>query len=368
MEAYLDHNATTPISPEVLRVLLETYQDYYANPSSTHALGRRAKARYLKAKDEIAACLQIPSKEIFFTQSATEALNWILFHKPYKRIVASKLDHAAVYQSLQVLEKQGTSITWLEAKEGQILPEDFEKQLPLEADLILLGAASSETGIIQEIKPLAKIAKEKGIPLFVDAVALLGKGPFQPIPEVTGYIFASHKIHGPLGVALLTHKKPHELQPWLYGGSQEHKKKAGTENLPAIAGFAHAFQKALHQHPLDVREKRDYFETELAKVLNIEIIGKHLNRIDNTSCIRFKGVSGETLLHLLDEQGVYASHGSACSSGSLEPSRALLAMGLTFSEAKECLRFSFDSTTRYEELNFAIQILTELCQSLLAFT
>lgn len=367
MDIYLDHNATSIIDPKILQFLELAYKDYYGNPSSTHSAGRKAKAKYLNAKDSLAKFFNVTSSEVFFTSSATEALNWLLFNKPYKHIISSNLEHAATYNSLKELEKKGTKVTFIAPLiKGYVSVNQLQEALSQDTDLVILSAANSETGIIQDTKPLSKLAKTKNIPFYVDAVGLLGKGIFELDPNVTAYVISSHKIHGPKGIAALIHKDPENLSPLFYGGYQENNKRAGTESLPEIIAFAEAFKSVLKDQDLlaQIELKKSYFEKRLKESLKISIIGEDQNRVCNTSCICFDGVSGETLLQLLDHHHIYASHGSACSSGALEPSRILINMGLKYSEAKQCLRFSFSKFTTSEEIDQAIAIIIEIVSSL----
>lgn len=364
MDIYLDHNATSIIDDEALSALISAHKECFGNPSSTHALGRKAKAKYLYAKDIIASFFKVTSQQVFFTRSATEAINWLIFHKNYKHIISTDLEHAATYNCLKELEKRGTKVTFISpGLKGHINKEDLEKVLTDQTDLIIMSSANSETGIIQDTCELSRLSKSKGIPFYVDAVGLLGKGIFEVDQNVTAYVISSHKIHGPKGIAALIHKHPEELRPWLLGGYQENSKLAGTESLPQIIGFAHAFKKLVQDQSQihdDLKLKQECFESALKKDLEISIIGEQQPRVANTSCICFKGISGETLLQLLDHHHIYASHGSACSSGALEPSRVLVNMGFKYSEAKQCLRFSFSRFTTSSEIENAVSTIVEI--------
>jgi cysteine desulfurase len=367
MDIYLDHNATSVIDVDALKILESSHRECYGNPSSTHSLGRKAKARYLNAKDTLASFFKVTSSEIFFTRSATEAINWLLFQKTYKHIISTNLEHAATFNSLKELERRGTKVTFMApGLKGYVNKSDLENALTSDTDLIILGSANSETGIIQDTKELSFLAYSRNIPFYVDAVGLLGKGIFQVDPHVTAYIISSHKIHGPKGIAALIHKKPELLEPLLYGGYQENNKIAGTESLPQILGFACAFKKLIdNQQALqDIQFKRDLFELKLTSSLNAVVIGQNERRVFNTSCILFKDISGETLLQLLDHHHIYASHGSACSSGAIEPSRVLVNMGLKYSEAKQSLRFSLSKFTSDTEIDTAITHIVNIVQSL----
>lgn len=357
MDIYLDHNATSVIDDQALKILESAHKQYFSNPSSIHTLGRKAKACYLQAKDLFACFFKLTSSEVFFTRSATEAINWLLFHKPYKHIISSNLEHAATFNSLKELEKRGVKVSFIAPGiKGYVDEQDLKNALSPQTDLIILSSANSETGIIQDTKPLSKIAKERHIPFYVDAVGVLGKGFFDVDPDVTAYVISSHKIHGPKGIAAVIHKYPEQLNPLYYGGYQENNKIAGTESLPQVLSFAFAFKTLIdsQDHLENIALKRDFFEQALATKLELTIIGKGQKRVANTSCIHFHGISGETLLQLLDQNHIYASHGSACSSGAIEPSRVLINMGLSYQQAKQCLRFSLSKYTTNQELEEAI--------------
>lgn len=369
MEAYFDHNATSKLDKQVQQTLISAMQEGYANPSSVHALGRKAKARYLKAKDQIGRVLNLASKNIFFTASASEAITWLL-HAGYKHIVSTNLEHLAVIKSLEHLEKHGVKISLLSPlKKGSLCIEDFDCLDLTTVDCVILGAANSETGIIQKLDPICDLLSPYHISLIVDAVGIMGKAPFSFNPKVTSYIVSSHKIHGPSGIAFFSHQKPQNLPSFVYGGYQENGKKAGTENVVGVIGMTEAFIKITEgSFPFDlIKEKRDLFEKILKQGLDIEVIGENVSRVYNTSLIRFKNVSAETLLHLLDQHKIYASHGSACSSGALEPSRVIMNMGYSKKEASECIRFSFSQFTTIEEIDFATRVIITLAKHLLSF-
>jgi cysteine desulfurase len=367
MEIYLDHNATSLPDPEAIKLMANAYSDCYGNPSSIHKFGRKAKAQYLKAKDLIAHYFGLTSKELFFVSSATEALNWLLLHKPYKHIISSDIEHSAIYNTLKILEKKGTKVTFLHPGiKGAVSLDDVKSGLCKDTDCIILGAANSETGLIQDTKEIGALAKSLNIPLYVDLVGLIGRGVFNADPNVTAYVFSSHKIHGPKGIAALIHRNPKELNPLNYGGHQESGKKAGTENVPHALAFAYAFKTCFEKNQdfEEISSKRDYFEALLAQELELDIIGKNFPRVSNTSNICFHDISGETLLQLLDTHHVYASHGSACSAGALEPSRILIHMDLGFNKAKSSIRFSFSKFTTQQEIEHSVDVIINIIKEM----
>lgn len=364
---FLDHNSTAIIDEDTLQIMVQAYHDLIGNPSSVHALGRKAKIHYLKAKDRIGFHFGVKSSDIFFVNSATLGLNWLLKHKTYKHIISTDLEHAASFNTLKELEKNGTKVTFLHPGSSAVVTvNQIESALTHETDLVLLGLANSETGIIQNTSLISRYLKDKKIPLYVDAVGLLGKAPFQNDSNVTAYVISSHKIHGPKGIACVIHRNPKELNTFTFGGYQEHSKYAGTENLPSALAFSYALDKCFHDNNYleAIKIKRDYFEEQLLKNNHVSIIGFNKNRTYNTSCVRFHGISGETLLQLLDHNQIYASHGSACSSGALEPSRVLINMDIPIKEAKECLRFSFSKYTSQQELDYALEIISKILEQI----
>lgn len=367
MSFYFDHNATSILDKEVLEILVKSIQEYQGNPSSVHAEGRKAKSAYLKAKDVFARIFKVQTKDVFFTSSATEAINWLLLHKSYKHIVSSDLEHAAIYQTLKQLEAKGTRVTFIHpGKKGYVSSEDLIAAIDEETDLIFLGSANSETGILQNTQPLSEIAKSRNIPFYVDAVAELGKASFVIDPNVTAYVISSHKIHGPKGIAALIFKQSHNLHPLFFGGHQENGKKAGTESVAHAIAFSLAFSKILHheQELQKIKTLRDHFESLLKNELDLTVIGENQPRVNNTSNICFHGVGAETLLQLLDLNHIYASHGSACSSGALEPSRVLINMDLPVTDAKECIRFSFSKNNQLSEINQAVNLIINIIREL----
>jgi len=367
MFIYLDHNATSLIDDDILELMTKAQKEYFANPSSTHALGRKAKANYLKAKDALAKFFSVSSSEVFFTSSATEAINWLLKHKTCRHIITSDLEHAAIYNTVCALKSDKTRVSFMHpGKQGFVDVELLKSHIADDTDLIILGAANSETGIIQDTTEISKLAKEKQIPLFIDAVGLFGKAEFKPDPNVTAYVISSPMIHGPKGIAALIHTDPKSLSTLYHGGYQESSKRAGTENLPAALGFAHAFEKLQSANFDHIKTLRDTFEAKLKERFDVTIIGENQPRVYNTSCVRFHGISGETLLQLLDQHGIYASHGSACSSGALEPSRVLINMDLGIKDTKETIRFSLSKYSTDKDIENTLSHLEILIQSLLA--
>jgi len=359
---YLDNNATTPIAPEALSAMLQDYQSTPLNPSSIHRYGQKAKGLILEARHEIATFLKVKGNQILFTSGGTESLN-LLIHgllPPHGSILTTKLEHPAVYETLNSLNRE---LHYLPVGEnGAPTSSELESGITETTSLIVLSAANSETGAKIDLEACATVAKSHGIPLIVDGVALLGKELFTIPDGVSGMAFSAHKLHGPKGVGFAYIKKPKNIKPLFHGGNQQMGLRSGTENLGGILGMAKAISLlAIHLPTATayMAKLRDHFESELMKQFDIEINGKG-PRLPNTSNLSFKGVDGENLLMLLDQKGVAASHGSACSSGALEPSRVLQQMGLSREKARSSIRFSLSRMTSEEDIERAIKIIKDL--------
>ena len=357
---YLDNNATTlPDSRLKERFIAHTFETY-GNPSSIHFFGQEAKALLIKARENIANIFGVRSNEILFTASATEALNLILRGlNPRGHVISSNVEHSAVDLTLKALS--GIDVTYLEVGAyGAPTKEMLIEAIRPDTSLITLMAVNNETGVVTDINAIAEVAYEKKIPLVVDGVALLGKEKFLLHPGISAITFSGHKFYAPKGSSFSIIRKGLKLTPYLTGGHQEYGLRAGTENLAAICALSDAVSyitEDLDQYLEPMRSLRDYFEQELKKrIPNITINGQG-TRCANTSNVCFHGKEGEALLMYLDLHGVAASLGSACSSGSLEPSRVLLNMGLSRDDALSSLRFSLGRNTTTEEIDEVLRIL-----------
>ncbi|MCB1113377.1 MAG: cysteine desulfurase [Chlamydiia bacterium] len=342
---YFDNNASTPLEPAVKEAILEELSYGVSNPSSPHKEGQAARGRLNRYRKTVADYLQVRPQDVIFVSSGTEAMNQLIFsacQKKPKKILSSDREHSCVYNALK---KRPETVC-------------FDGDIPNDVDLIVLMAANNESGVMQNLEALGKVASAKGIPFIVDGVALLGKEKFVWPEGVSAFGFSGHKIHAPAGVGVIAVKPPFKLSPQIIGGAQEYGLRGGTENMAGIAGFAKAIELIPSDPAPYLRQLRDRFETKLKAALpNIQINGSHLPRVSNTSNILFKDIDGEGFLMRLDQKGLSASLGSACTSGALEPSRVLLSMGLSYKEAKSSLRFSLSRMNTPDEVDKAVALI-----------
>lgn len=349
---FLDNNGTTQIDPQVVAAMLTELEAGPSNPSSIHSFGRAAHQRLVRAREQIASYLGVKPNELIFTSSGTEALNLaILGLKSTGQIISSSIEHSAVYETLKRLGRP--TIYLPVGLEGHVKALDVEAAVTPNS-MIVLSAVNSETGVKNPIAEIAEIAERYQIPFIVDGVAWLGKDQISIPKGVSAMAFSGHKIHGPKGIGLLYVRKGCKLEPLLTGGGQEGLRRAGTENLPGIIGLAKAIELLENESITRMARLRDQLEAGLEDM----IINGTGPRVCNTSSITFPNQDGEALLIQLDLQGIAASMGSACSSGSLEPSRVLLNMGLSKQHALSTIRFSISRFTTEEEIQRTISILS----------
>lgn len=365
---YLDNNATTFLDPKVRDVLHNLLDADTANPSSVHFFGQESRALLTTARRNIASFLSARPHEIIFTSGGTEALNMIIRGtfgcNPSGHIITTDLEHAAVYCTAKALEKHGCEATFLSpGSYGAATAEMVKEAIQSDTKLISLMAVNNETGVKTDIEAVAAIAQEAGIPFMVDAVALMGKEPFT-IPEgVTAMCFSAHKFHGPKGVGMAFIRPSMKLQPHITGGGHEHQRRSGTENLPGIVAMAEAIKilSEVQDEATDrMRKLRDRFEEGLKENIPDIVINGGGPRVVNTSNVAFPGIDGESLLMNLDLEGVAVSHGSACSSGALEPSRVLLNMGIPRDVAGSSLRISICRFTTEEDIERSIKVISDI--------
>ncbi|MFC1823937.1 cysteine desulfurase NifS [Thermodesulfobacteriota bacterium] len=363
---YLDNNATTQVAPEVLEAMLPYFHDLYGNPSSAHTFGSQVAEKVDIAREQVAELLGATAQEIIFTSCGTEsdnsAIRSALEAYPEKRhIVTSQVEHPAVRSLCQRLAKQGYQITEIAVnEEGDLDMAQYAASLTSETVIVSLMWANNETGVLFPIMEAAELAHQKGILFHTDAVQAVGKIPINlseaPIDMLS---LSGHKIHGPKGIGVLYLRRGTKFKPSFIGGHQERNRRAGTENTTGIIGLGKACElAALHMEDENTRVKdlRDKMEMEiLAGVPNSIINGGASERLPNTTSIGFEYVEGEGILLLMDELGICASSGSACTSGSLEPSHVLLAMGVPAATAQGAVRFSLSIYNSAEEIAFVIE-------------
>lgn len=364
---YLDHNATTPVAEAVLEAMEPFWRGHFANPSSSSILSRPIKRAIAQAREECAALLDCEPEELIFTSGGTESLNTALHsvtvQQPQRRhlIIGSTEHHAVLTPASWLEESQGYEITRLPVDaDGLMSLSALSAAIrPGQTAAIGLMWANNETGVLHPIAEAAALAAAHGIPLITDAVQAAGKIPLSLRRSGVQYAaFSGHKFHAPKGIGLLYVERHTAFSPWMRGGSQENRRRAGTENVAAIVGLGAAARLADPGGSQKVAVRRDFFEQEaLTRIPGTHRNGHREQRVPNTSSLRFDGCQAEGLLFLLDQRGVCASAGSACTTGSPHPSHVLTAMGLDAAAARSALRFSLSSGTTREELEAALAAL-----------
>lgn len=369
---YLDNNASTPLDPRVFQVILKNLQGEIGNPSSTHYFGQQLRNQITQARHSLAAFFKVKPSELFFTSTGTEAVNMIirgLFVDNFSgHIVTSNVEHACVYNTVKWMEKKGCAVTYLESGLwGAVTPNAVRKALRPDTRLIALMAVNNETGVKTDVPGIAQIAQEAGIPFFVDGVAWLGKESVVLPEGVSAACFSGHKIHAPKGVGLAFIRRGVKIAPFIIGGNQEYGLRGGVENVSSIVGLAEAVQILKNELPQasgHMEKLRNQLEQGILRNLSGVSINGQGPRVVNTSNLSFEGVDGESLLMILDQEGIAVSHGSACSAGALEPSRILLNMGVPRENALSSIRFSVSRMNTEEEIEQSIEIVTRVVMRL----
>lgn len=372
---YADNAATTAPSEEVIKAMMPCLEADWGNPSSLHDKGQRAKEILEDARARVAACLGALPSEIYFTSCGTESDNWAIRGAAYanikkgKHIITSKVEHHAVLYTCEKLEKEGLEVTYLDVdSDGRVSPEEVEKAIRPDTTLVAIMYANNEIGTIMPIPEIAKICREKGVLCFTDAVQAVGNMPMN-VHELGVDMMSSsgHKLHAPKGIGLLYIRRGVRIPNLIEGGGQESGKRSGTENVPYIVAFAKALEIATSKiDKLDlVAAKRDRLINEiLAKIPYSRLNGPREKRLPGNVNISFEFIEGESLLLLLNEEGICASTGSACSSRSLEPSHVLLAIGLPHEQAHGSLRLSITHETTDEDVDYILEKLPPIVQRL----
>lgn len=374
---YLDNAATTRTAPEVVEAMLPYFTELYGNPSSVYDLAGKSKEAVTKAREQIAEILSAKKEEIYFTGSGTEADNWALkaAFEAYKNkgnhIITTKIEHHAILHTCEYLEKErGARITYLDVDENGIVKlEDLEKAITPETILISVMFANNEIGSIQPIKEIGLIAREHGILFHTDAVQAFCQVPIDVNEYNIDMLSSSaHKINGPKGVGFLYIRKGVKIRSFVHGGAQERKRRAGTENVPGIVGYGAAAQRAwnsMEERTSRERELRDYLIKRITgEIKYVKLNGDPVKRLPNNVNVSFRFVEGESLLLMLDGCGICASSGSACTSGSLDPSHVLLAIGLPHEIAHGSLRLTLSEEITREDLDYTVEQLKEIVQNL----
>ncbi len=373
---YMDNAATTLVKKEVLDEMLPFFNENYGNPSSVYSLGSASKVAVEKAREQVANALGADKKEIFFTAGGSESDNWAIKGIAYNRrkkgnhIITSKIEHHAVLHTCEYLEKQGFEVTYLDVdSEGQVRLDDLKNAIKDTTILITIMYANNEIGTIQPIKEIGEIAKEHNIVFHTDAVQAAGSVKIDVDDlNVDLLSISAHKFFGPKGIGALYIRKGIRLDTLIIGGGQERGKRAGTENVAAIVGMGKAIELAnenLEEHNKKLASLRDYLIRKVEDNFKyIRLNGHRTNRLPGNVNFSFEFIEGESLLLMLDMNGIAASSGSACTSGALDPSHVLLAIGLDHEKAHGSLRLSLSEFNTEEEVDFVVEKLVGIVDRL----
>lgn len=364
---YMDNAATTAVSQEVLETMMPFFRENFGNPSTIYSVGRNAKKELEFARERVAKALGASPKEIFFTSCGTESDNWAIkgaafegLKKGKNHIITSKIEHHAILHTVQYLEKKGFDVTYLDVdNQGIVNPKDVENAITEKTALVTIMYANNEIGTIEPIDEIGKICKNKNVIFHTDAVQAIGHVPIDVKKQNIDMLsLSAHKFHGPKGVGALYVRKGVRIETFMEGGAQESGKRAGTENTAEIAALGKAIETAcaeIEEKNSRLIKKRDKLISELLKIERSRLNGHREKRLPGNVNISFEGIEGESLLLLLDMAGICASSGSACTSGSLDPSHVLLAIGLPHEIAHGSLRLSLDESNTDEEIEFVIK-------------
>ena len=372
---YVDNNATTKVAPEVLEEMLPYFSEYYGNPSSMHFFGGQVQKKVDEARAKVADFLGAEPSEIVFTSCGTESDNAAILGTldsyPEKRhLITTRVEHPAVGNVTTYLGRKGYRVTELSVdREGRLDLDELKELLTAETTLVTVMYANNETGVVFPIEEIGEVVKGKGVPFHTDAVQAAGKIPLNTKKSTVDMLSISgHKLHAPKGIGVLYIRRGTRFSPFLIGGHQEKGRRGGTENVPYIIGIGKACElakKHLDEENVKVKALRDYLEARLLeKIPNTLINGDRAHRLPNTLSVSFEYVEGESILLLLSDLGICASSGSACTSGSLEPSHVLRAMGVPFTAAHGSIRFSLSVYNTKEEMDYIIEHLPPIIQRL----
>lgn len=369
---YLDHAATTSTLPEVVDAMLPYFSSHYGNPSSVYDFAQQSKQAVQQTRATIANALGCPDKDIYFTAGGTESDNWALketahaYRSKGNHIITTKIEHHAILHTCEYLEKNGFEVTYLDVNEdGIVSPEALEQAMRPDTILVSIMFANNEIGTIQPIKELGEIAHKHGALFHTDAVQAFCQVPINVSEMNIDMLSASgHKLGGPKGIGFLYIRTGIKIGPLIHGGAQERRRRAGTENVPAIAGLGKAVEISLatmEERTKKEMELRDYMMNRvLEEIPFTRVNGSRKHRLPNNINFSFQFIEGESLLIMLDMEGICASSGSACTSGSLDPSHVLLAIGLPHEIAHGSLRLTLGAENTKEEIDFVIEQLKRI--------
>lgn len=373
---YLDNAATTKTAPEVMEAMIPYFTEYYGNPSSVYEFAGISKKALDTSRETIAKALHANDNEIYFTAGGSEADNWALkataeaYANKGKHIITTKIEHHAILHTGEYLEKQGYEVTYLDVDEfGVVKLDQLKKAIRPDTILISVMFANNEIGTIQPIKEIGEIAREHGILFHTDAVQAFGQVPIDVDEYHIDMLSASgHKLNGPKGIGFLYIRKGVKIRSFVHGGAQERKRRAGTENVPGIVGLGKAVELAVHtmeNRTAQEKELRDYLiDRVLKEVPYTRLNGHRTSRLPNNANFSFQFVEGESLLIMLDMDGICGSSGSACTSGSLDPSHVLLAIGLPHEIAHGSLRLTLSAETTKDDIDFVVESIKKIVTKL----
>jgi len=373
---YLDHNASTPVHPEVVAEMVPYFGEVFGNPSSVHGFGRAAREAVDVARDRVAAFLRARPDEIVFTSGGTESDNFgvkgLAWARGRGHLITSKVEHHAVLRTCQALEAQGFSVSYLPVDEtGMIDPDDVRRALRPDTIAISIMHANSEVGTIQPVRAIGAIARERGIPFHVDAVQTFGKVEIDVDAfHIDLLSFSGHKIYGPKGVAGLYIRKGTKMVSVQHGGEHERRRRAGTENVPGIVGLGKAAEvrgREMKDEAVRLTALRDrLWEGVRVRVPDVRLNGHPTERVPGTANISYKNVESESIVLGLDLKGIAVSAGSACTSGSVEPSYVLVAMGVPLEWAMGAVRSSLGRSTTAEDIDYVVESIEPIVRKLRA--
>jgi len=373
---YLDNAATTKTAPEVAEAMLPYFSELYGNPSSVYSFSQKSREAITKARETIAKSMGAKTEEIYFTAGGSESDNWALkaaaeaYGSRGKHIITTKIEHHAILHTAEWLEKHGFEVTYLDVDEwGSVRLEELKKAIRPTTILISVMFANNEIGTIQPIKEIGGIAKEHGILFHTDAVQAFGQLPIHVDELHIDMLSASaHKLNGPKGIGCLYIRKGVKIRSFVHGGAQERKRRAGTENVPGIVGMGKAVEIALakmEENKKKETELRDYLIRRImSEVPYTRLNGHPAKRLSNNANFAFQFIEGESLLIMLDMEGICGSSGSACTSGSLDPSHVLLAIGLPHEIAHGSLRLTVSEENTIEEMEKTVEAVKEIVERL----